>query len=74
MSEYQETIDFIKSFGIDDTKARQLNAGVDIMRDAGYPLDKIETWMGDALRTGHNPEEIARKVVAFGKILSRENK
>ena len=65
----QDDISYLKTWGLSDQQAHQLSAGVDIMKDAGYSERKITETLGAALRGGFNPEQIARKMVSFSRII-----
>lgn len=64
-----DTIEWLQANGLSETQAHQLSAGYDLMRDAGYSNEKIEFWLGGALRNGDNPELVARKIIQFGRIM-----
>lgn len=60
-SDEKNTIEFIKSFGLSEEKARHLSAGFDILVEAGYPKHKVESILSGALRDDINPELLAKE-------------
>ena len=76
MREYQEGSLWIymvdshgvaERIGVTGAAFWQMDAAYDILRDDSVPEDTIVSLISTALRTGENPEKIARKFVELRK-------